>query len=219
MRAISGDQDDMGEVLSESLVNEDAAALLAEVQNQNRQLHTLNNKLTTQVSTLKVEVSELNDKLRRETERVDEVWRVSYDQVFSFDETIVAREEEIGRLRARIAELKAFPLSVSGRGMHATPTELLHAPAVGHSPAIVPLSPHMIGFTARPVAIARGPDTILCRGKASPVGEFTAPPVGEFTGEDPDCNLDDLLPPLERAIVGHLKSHALQEWKLLEPDK
>ena len=58
-------------------------------------------------------------------------------------------------------------------------------------------------------------------------------PVGEFTGEDPDCNLDDWLPSLERAIVwngwteeeqvfqlaGHLKCRALQGWNLLEPDE
>ena len=39
---------------------------------------------------------------------------MSCDQVASFDETIVAKEEKIGRLRARIAELEASPLSVHG---------------------------------------------------------------------------------------------------------
>ena len=111
-RVISRDQDDEDKVLSESSVNEDAAVLLAQVQDQNRQLHILNDELTTQVSTLKVEVCELTDKLRRETERLNEVWRVSCDQVSSFDETIVAKEEKIGRLRARIAEIEASLLSV-----------------------------------------------------------------------------------------------------------
>ena len=55
-RVVSRDQDDLDEFLSESSVNEDAAARLAEVQDQNRPLHIVNDELTAQLSTLKVEV-------------------------------------------------------------------------------------------------------------------------------------------------------------------
>ena len=62
---------------------------LEEAHVRNTELQELNNELLLQVSTLEGEVSELADKLKRETERVNEVWRMSCEQVSAFDEVVV----------------------------------------------------------------------------------------------------------------------------------
>ena len=203
---------------------EDAATELMEAQAQNGQPMILNDELTAQMSTLQGEVSTLTDKLRTETERVSEGWRTSCEQVSGFDEAVTAKDAEIDRLKARIAELEASRVdstAVPALGMHVTEPASPRVLAVGHSSTEAPPSPHSSGGTAAPVTVAGSSLTATHRGKA--------PPISEFIVEDPDCTLDDWLPSLEWAIMwntwteeeqiiqlaGHLKSHALQEWNLL----
>ena len=134
---------------SDSLANENnGAAELADVQAWNRALEVLNDELTTQVSILRVEISTLTDKLRRETERVGEVWRMNCEQVSSFDETVTAKDEEIDTLKAGILELEASRVNVSPSGVHPTTSQPLHGLASGHSLEVVPSSPHSFGGTA-----------------------------------------------------------------------
>ena len=39
--------------------------------------------------------------------RVDEMWKINCAQIVAFDETITAKDAEIGRLTAKVAELEA----------------------------------------------------------------------------------------------------------------
>ena len=79
---------------------------LEEAHTQNGELQNLNNELTSQVSALQREVRTLTDNLRRETERVSKVWRMSFEQVSSFDEAITEKYVEIDSIKAGIAELE-----------------------------------------------------------------------------------------------------------------
>ena len=79
---------------------EDVSAKLDEAHARNRELESLNHDLSSQVSALR---EELADKLKGETEKVNEVWRVSCDQVIAFDEAISAKDTDISSLKARLA--------------------------------------------------------------------------------------------------------------------
>ena len=144
---------------------------------------------------------------------------MSCEQVSAFDEAVSAKDAEIDSLKARIAELEASCLAPVTHPTHLPDVELSHPVPVCTMPASYS-SPHSDHTTSR-AGLARSTPR---RGKA--------PPVSEFTSEDPDCTLDDWLPSLERAITwnawteeeqtiqltGHLKSRALQEWNLLQPE-
>ena len=180
-------------------------------------LRTQNAELTAHVSSLEGEVSRLGELLKRETERVSEMWRMSCAQVVGFDEAITAKDTEIELLRARISELEA---SVGRRPMGpalvpaSVPTVHPPGPVTSGHVRLASLAPHST-HTSAPAR----------RGKA--------PPVNEFSGEDPECLLEDWLPSLERVslwnawseeeqmiqLAGHLKGRALQEWNLLHPDQ
>ena len=62
-----------------------------------------NEELVTQVSSLRDTVSEMTEKLARETERVNEMWRMNCAQVASFDEVIMAKDAMIEQLQAKVA--------------------------------------------------------------------------------------------------------------------
>lgn len=94
------------------------------------------------MSTLKGEVSTLTDKLKRETERVNEVWRMSCEQVSAFDEAVTAKDAEIEDLKAKVALLEA-----SRSDTIASPTQIpaLESPRVathGPSMSMSPSLPH-----------------------------------------------------------------------------
>ena len=180
-------------------------------------LRTQNAELTAQVSSLEGEVSRLGELLKKETERVSEMWRMSCAQVAGFDEAITAKDTEIESLRGRISELEA---SVGRRPMGpalvpaAAPTVHPPGPVASGHVRLTSLAPHSIRASA-------------------PVRRGKAPPVNEFSGEDPEYLLEDWLPSLERVslwnawseeeqmiqLAGHLKGRALQEWNLLHPDQ
>ena len=198
---------------SDSSSHESVAAGLEDVQTQNRELMARNDELTAEVGALKEEISALADKLKGESERVNEVWRMSCEQLSSFDEMVISKDAEVGRLKARIAEMEG--------SREGTPATTRPEPRPHHPSTTFPLVPHSSSGAIAPATVARGSLTTPRRGKA--------PPVSEFTGEDPNCTLEDWLPSLERAILwnawteeeqviqlaGHLKSRALQEWNLL----
>ena len=188
--------------------DEEGAAELEEARVQNSVLSSLNDELTAQVSSLEGEVSTLAENLKKESERVNEVWRMSCDQVSCFDEIVTSKDAEIERLKARIIEL-----------------ETSRVDPLSHRDSDRRVPPHPTTVALSPIAVTRTAPSAPRRGKA--------PPISEFTGEDPDCTLDDWLPSLERAIMwnswteeeqiiqlaGHLKSRALQEWNLLSPEE
>ena len=96
------------------------ATELTELQAQNEelvitndQLTVTNNGLTVQVSELEREVSRLNEEWKRENERVNEMWRMNCAQLSGFDEAITAKDAEISRLQAKIAELENRPVRCS----------------------------------------------------------------------------------------------------------
>ena len=87
--------------------------------------------------TLRETVSELNEKLAREAERVNEMWQMNCAQVSSFDEVITAKDAMIEQLQAKLAALEA-PSSLETTASHATPA--------AHTSAVVSHSPHACTF-------------------------------------------------------------------------
>ena len=184
----------------------DAAELVA-VQARNEQLTSLNEELTAQVSNVREEVGRLGDALKKETERVNEMWQLNCMQLSGFDEAIIAKDVEIDRLRAKIAELEASrtPVAEAVRPHAVTP------PHAGHVTPRSEVTPRFHDSVAAHVTLTHTSDVahVSSRGSAVehvptrstpiPTCRGKAPPVSEFTGENPDCTLDDWLPSLERA--------------------
>ena len=190
-----------------------AAEELDDLRGKNAEISASNAELRAQVSSLEEEVGRVRELLKRETERVGEMWRMNCAQVAGFDEAMTARDGEIETLKARISELEtpvtgrsAGPSAVHPAVSVVCPSEPIAGSLAGSVP-LVPQTPHS-----------------MRRGKA--------PPVNEFSGDEPECLLEDWLPSPERAslwngwseeekmiqLVGHLKGRALQEWNLLCPD-
>ena len=153
-------------------------------------LRTQNAELTAQVSSLEGDVSRLGELLKKETERVSEMWRMSCAQVAGFDEAITAKDTEIELQRARISELEA---SVGRRPMGpalvpaAAPTVHPPGPVASGHVRLASLAPRSIHASA-------------------PASRGKAPPVNEFSGEDPECLLEDWLPSLERVSLWNVWS-------------
>ena len=59
------------------------------------------------MDTLQADVSSLSDRLRRETDRANEMWRLSCAQVAGFEDVLTTKEAEMEKLKARIQELEA----------------------------------------------------------------------------------------------------------------
>ena len=191
---------------------------LADLRFQNAVLSACTTELREQVSSLNEEVTRLNEMLKRETERVVEMWKMNCAQVIGFDEAITTKDSEIEALKAKVAELQT---SLGRRPMGSTsvPARASSARPRGsvETSAHVELAPVVTPGTHASVPARRG----------------KAPPVKKFNGEDPDCLLEDWLPSLEWAgtwnawseedrmiqLAGHLKGKALQEWNLLHPDQ
>ena len=152
--------------------------------------------------TLANESKLLQETIKKEKERVREMWKMNCAQVAGFDEALSSKEAEIDALKERISQLEGMI-----------------------DPGVIPpiVSPSPTAAVGGSVA-APTHETSRRRGKA--------PPVSEFTGEDPEYILDDWLPSLERAsqwnawtmdekliqFAGHLRGRALQEWNLLSDD-
>ena len=66
----------------------------------------------------------LADKLKRETERVNEVWRMSCEQVSSFNEAVTVKDAGMNNLKASIAELEASRLDPAAPPTHTPVSEL-----------------------------------------------------------------------------------------------
>ena len=185
---------------------------IADLRAENALFSACTTELKTEVSALNEEVHRLKDRLERETERVNEMWRMNCAQVSGFDEAIIAKDKEIEMLKSKVTESRA-PL---GRlPMHST--AVTPHPPVSVRSAHIDETPVDTHYTHASGLIRRG----------------KAPPVNEFSGEDPDILLEDWLPSIERAsewngwseedrmiqLAGHLKGRALQEWNLLHLDQ
>ena len=163
------------------------------------------------MSSLHEEVTKLRERLTKESERVNEMWRMNCAQVSGFDEAITAKDADIEELRAKVLEIE---------GCEPEGPDPTSIPPVVH----VPSSVHGETSSVRGEA-SSSVSTQTRRGKA--------PPLSTFSGEDLECLLDDWLPSIERAstwnawseedrllqLAGHSKGRALQEWNLLRPDQ
>ena len=58
-------------------------------------------------------MSSVSGELARMKARANEIWRISCAQVAAFDETITAKDADIERLTARVAELEASSAGAS----------------------------------------------------------------------------------------------------------
>ena len=117
------------------------------------------------------------------SETVDALCTEMSDLATGFDDMLTAKEEEVKDLKARILELETS----RGSEAHTLPASVVPS---AHSPR----SPSTHVPPSGKTAILRTTSSIhSCRGKA--------PPVSEFTGEDPEYQLDDWLPTLERACT------------------
>ena len=167
-------------------------------------------------------MSSVSGELARVKARVDEIWRINCAQVAAFDETITAKDTDIERLTARVAELEARLPEASG----AEPARVSTHPSLSpHTPPVPAPSSETLVATATVPTVVPVVSVPVCRGKA--------PPVSAFSGEDLECQLDDWFPSLERAstwnawtaderamqLAGHLKGRALQEYNLLRPEE
>ena len=199
---------------------------------ENERLTVINDGLTTQVNDLNSTVNQLEDALKKETDRVNEVWRMSCTQLSSFDEAMTAKEAEILTLKSRIGELEAAAGLDGTRPHtgHVTVTARTAPPASRITPPVRVSDP-----THDPTHVTPPPPVPSSRSAAISTPHVPrrakAPPLSEFSGEETKCTLDDWLPSLERAstwncwsddekliqLAGHLKSRALQEWNLLLP--
>ena len=170
------------EVEAES--EDEATTAVQEALARNTELQDLNNELSTQVSMLEGEISTLADKLKRETERVNEVWRMSCEQVSAFDWAVSAKDAEINSLRATIVELETSRLDPVAFRTHSPCFELSHAVTYGPSVSMPRPSPHLSHVASR-----AGLTHSTSR-------RYKVPPVCEFTSDDPDFDLEDWLPSL-----------------------
>ena len=137
-------------------------------------------------------VEELKDELKREKEKVKNVWHMNCEQLAQYDEEISEKDALIAQLRARLA----------GSGVEEPEGSIVHAEEHTHTP---------------PPALHR----VARRGKAPPVDSFTEENA-EFRLEDwlPtlerasswNCWTDE---ELLLQFAGHLRGWALQEWNLL----
>lgn len=148
-----------------------AVDALDNLREQNEALSASNVELEAQVSSLKEEVSEVRDNLKKETERVGEMWKMNCAQVAGFDEAITAKDNEIECLKARISELEA---SLGRR----------------------PLGPALVPTTVSPVQSIEPTALPGSLHASTPVRRGKAPPMNEFSRDDPECLLKDWLPSL-----------------------
>ena len=210
------------------------ATELTELQAQNEelvitndQLTVTNNGLTVQVSELEREVSRLNEDWKRENERVNEIWRMNCAQLSGFDEAITAKDPEISRLQAKIAELGASRTAPLDAVLTPVITARISDVTPRDRDSVVTPSARASGVTLTPPRTSSGgSDVVPVVSAPTHARRGKAPPISEFTGVDPDCTRDDWLPSLERAstwnswtdeeklkqLAGH---RALQEWNLL----
>ena len=195
--------------------DETAERQLEETLALNQELASENRTLNEMVDALRIEVSDLTDGLKKETERVNDMWRMSCTQVAGFDAVLIAKEAVMDGLKARVRELEATTVSE------------IHGPPTSALTSVCALAP---ALSAPPPTRAR---TLMSPATAIvPSRRGKAPPVNEFNGENPECRLEDWLPTLERAcswnswteeekaiqLAGHLRGRALMEHNLLRPE-
>ncbi len=163
---------------------------------------------------LRSELSCSSQAVVRGKERLKQVWRLNCEQVAEYEELLAAKDAELERLRdllARRDESGSQPAMM-------TPSKGERTERIPKEGAV-----QTVDFQAARESAAELP-SFRRRGKA--------PPVDSFTGEEPDVQLDDWLPALQRAakwngwteqelllqLAGHLRGRALQEWNLLEEE-
>ena len=168
------------------------------------------------------QIDQLENELCAERAKVKQTWKISCKQLAYCDDELASKDEEIAKLKARIAELMA------GTSMWPEITEITHTrdplatlPVHG-SPTCVssrtPTSP-----VSHTLPVAPTEDLVPPRRSGK------APPIDVFTGENMELHLEDWLPTLERAsawnnwtneelliqFAGHLQGKAFQEWNLM----
>ena len=202
----------------------DLEGQLEAVRARNEELEAGMTDLTSELEREQKRLSDLSVELERERGRVSDMWKMNCAQLAVFDETVAAKDTEIQRLQQRIEELEAVAPGAGVRRTVVTPTTTPLSPTTTPlSLTTTPLLPGRTLVDTTPVSSTARTVTVR-RGKA--------PPVGEFTAEDIEVQLDDWLPSLERASVwnswseeerlmqlaGHLKGRALQEWNLMRTE-
>ena len=176
------------------------------------------------------ELERVQESLKVEKERVQQIWRINCQQLAEYDEALEQKDQEIAEVTAQLRRLKE-----SSR-VHVGDSLTHHEPSTDAPTSIVP----------PPRTVRLPPPTLPAReGDTPEVGSQQglqdshpgkrrgkAPPIDPFTGENPEIRLDDWLPSLQRAsrwnqwteeeqliqLAGHLRGRALQEWNLLGRD-
>ena len=188
------------------------------------------------------EVEHWKAALQTEKDKARQIWKRNCQQLTELESLLTDREAEIATLRGELGRLRTStsyvgrdtvgtdmqgPVvsGVSTAGTAAEHYQRLPVQTSSGRAATPPLEPPMdyvldgeARYEARGVQQSR-----KRRGRA--------PPVDPFTGEDPESQLDDWLPTLDRAckwndwteeelllqLAGHLRGRALQEWSLIDP--
>ena len=137
---VEAHDDGEGDNENAASAEDEAYAALEEARAQNTELRDLNNEPLSQVSTLEGEFTALADKPKKETERVNDVWYMSSEQVSAFDEAVTAKDAEISNLKARVAELEAACLGPAAPPTHTPASEFPRTLTRGLSVCASPLT-------------------------------------------------------------------------------
>ena len=217
------------EVVGEDEESEKLKKELEEAAAYNRELEAKTANLSSELDREREHVSELSAKLEKEQGRVSELWKMNCLQLANFDETLVEKDAELERLQRRVAELEAAARVIpSFTPAHETLPTIPHTVAPHVPLATLPIVPPLAVGPTVPTISPTDPVTI-----STAVRRGKAPPVGEFSAENAEIQLDDWLPSLERTSIwnswteeellmqfaGHLKGRALQEWNLLKSEE
>ena len=88
---------------------------------------------------LKIDVGQLNEKVKREKDKYKDLWRLNCEQLREYDDAIAEKEEEIERLRRQVAVLELG----SGMGLRRVETRVDHSSSTtfsavaGEAPPVV----------------------------------------------------------------------------------
>lgn len=171
------------------------------------ELDTANENLRTAEGS-RAEIERLQDALKLQTTKAKRFWSQKCEQLLVHETAMEEKDESIATKDAEIARLQS-----ELEGSRETRPQSTDVHSVQHD--------SRPGFISNTEPIL----THACCGKA--------PPIDPFRGNDPEVQLDDWLPTLERAAVwnnwseeecliqlaGHLRGRASQEWNLLSADE
>ena len=182
------------------------------------------------------EVKQLKGALQTEKDKAKQVWKRNCQQLTEQEALLNCKEKEISRLKADLARLQPTVHCGDIRDTNRMERPVVQGTTIPGAPTfshrVVTMEQEIQQFeqyTARDSD--EEPQFEPRKFRPCRARRGKAPPVDPYTGEDPEIQLDDWIPALERAcewndwtpeelllqLAGHLRGQALQEWSLIDP--